>query len=62
MPDKPAAPPGAALPHEPVKSVVLLTCPVCMGDGFVEHPTTLAVHTCRTCAGRGRIATEGGEP
>jgi hypothetical protein len=54
---------SAEITGEPtVPQVVVLTCPVCLGDGYVEHPRTLSTHTCRTCAGRGRIATERGEP
>ena len=50
----------------PVPSVVVVECPICRGDGWVETSIDdLGVgrgHRCATCAGRGRIATEGGEP
>lgn len=48
-----------------VPPVVVITCPLCKGDGWREtsmDDTGIGRgHPCSYCAGKGRIATEGGE-
>lgn len=55
-------------PPAPVPApVTVVACPICHGDGQREtgiNPTSGIGRSvrCACCAGRGRIATEGGEP
>jgi len=48
-----------------VPPVVVVPCPICGGDGWIETRVDYFGighgHDCAYCAGRGRICTEGGE-
>ena len=64
LPDASRTPEAPALPDP--RPVEVRTCPVCHGDGYrelsLDDMGNSRITECGACRGRGRIATNGGEP